>query len=110
MGSLAGSQAAAEPDALQVGLTAHLGDPLGRAAALDEAKKWLRTLPRKDVEGLVASLTHGEIRGTVGPAPTKKLAMLVRACPLYRVRLKFPTVFVHPKISSTRLRMRWLTA
>ena len=33
MGSLAGSQAAAEPDALQVGLAAHLGDPLGRAAA-----------------------------------------------------------------------------
>jgi CHAT domain-containing protein/tetratricopeptide (TPR) repeat protein len=51
-----------------------LKSPLGRAAALQEAKAWLRTLPRKEVETLVAGLTHGEIRGTVGPAPTKKLA------------------------------------
>ena len=42
-------------------------------AALDEAKKWLRTLPRKEVEPLVATLTNGEIRGTVGDAPKKKL-------------------------------------
>src|SRR5260370_744318 len=28
-----------------------LKKPLGRAAALDEAKKWLRTLPRKEAEG-----------------------------------------------------------
>jgi CHAT domain-containing protein/Tfp pilus assembly protein PilF len=50
-----------------------LKQPLGRAAALQEAKTWLRTLPRKEVETLVASLTHGDIRGTVGPAPKKKL-------------------------------------
>jgi hypothetical protein len=30
--------------------------------------------PRKEVEALVAGLTQGEIRGTVGPAPAKKLA------------------------------------
>jgi CHAT domain-containing protein len=48
--------------------------PLGRAAALAEAKKWLRELPRKEVETLVASLTHGEIRGTLRPALSKKQA------------------------------------
>jgi tetratricopeptide (TPR) repeat protein len=48
--------------------------PLGRAAALQEAKTWLRSLSRREVEALVAGLTHGEIRGTVGVAPTKKLA------------------------------------
>jgi hypothetical protein len=57
-----------------LGKRKELAAPLGRAAALQEAKTWLRTLPRKEVETLVAGLTHGEIRGTVGPAPTKKLA------------------------------------
>jgi CHAT domain-containing protein len=51
-----------------------LAQPLGRAAALQEAKTWLRRLPRKEVETLVASLTHGEIRATIGPAPKAKVA------------------------------------
>jgi CHAT domain-containing protein len=50
-----------------------LAKPLGRAAALQEAKTWLRALSRKEAETLVASLTHGEIRGTLGPAPKRKL-------------------------------------
>jgi hypothetical protein len=51
-----------------------LAQPLGRSAALQEAKTWLRGLPRKEVETLVASLTHGEIRGTLGPARKTKAA------------------------------------
>jgi CHAT domain-containing protein len=56
-----------------LGKRKELAQPLGRAEALQEAKVWLRTLPRKEVETLVASLTHGEIRGTLGPAPKRKL-------------------------------------
>ena len=41
----------------ELGKRKELKQPLGRAAALDEAKKWLRTLPRAEVETLVASLT-----------------------------------------------------
>jgi tetratricopeptide (TPR) repeat protein len=57
-----------------LGKREELKSPLGRAAALQEAKTWLRGLPRKEVETLVAGLTHGEIRGTIGPARKKKLA------------------------------------
>jgi tetratricopeptide (TPR) repeat protein len=45
----------------------------GRAEALAEAKAWLRNLSRREAEALVATLTNGEIRGTVGDAPKKKL-------------------------------------
>jgi CHAT domain-containing protein len=47
-----------------------LKQPLGRAASLQEAKEWLRTLTRKDAEKLVANLKQGELRGTfvTGPA------------------------------------------
>jgi CHAT domain-containing protein len=41
--------------------------PLGRAVALDEARRWLRALPRKDAEGLAAHLDRGTLRGTVVP-------------------------------------------
>jgi CHAT domain-containing protein len=46
--------------------------PLKRAEALEEAKRWLRTRSRKQAEEQVASLTGGEIRGTVGDAPKRK--------------------------------------
>jgi CHAT domain-containing protein/tetratricopeptide (TPR) repeat protein len=48
----------------RVGLKEHLP----RAAALAEAKKWLRTLPRRDAEHLVARLAGGQLRGTVDEA------------------------------------------
>jgi CHAT domain-containing protein len=41
--------------------------PLGRADALDEAKRWLRALPRAEAGALAAALTGGELRGTVAP-------------------------------------------
>jgi tetratricopeptide (TPR) repeat protein len=41
-----------------------LAKPLGRAAALAEAKAWLRALPRKELEPLAARLAVGTLRGT----------------------------------------------
>ena len=43
-----------------------LKKPLGRAVALDEAKKWLRTLPRKEAERLATLHTGGVLRGSEG--------------------------------------------
>jgi CHAT domain-containing protein/tetratricopeptide (TPR) repeat protein len=42
-----------------------LKGPLGRAEALAEAKKWLRELPRRDVEVLAANLQAGKLSDTV---------------------------------------------
>ena len=39
---------------------------LPRAEALQESKKWLRELPRRDAEGLAASLKQGTLAGTRG--------------------------------------------
>jgi hypothetical protein len=55
-----------------LGKRKNLAQPLGRAEALQEATTWLRMLPRKEAETLVASLTHGEIRGTLRPALKRK--------------------------------------
>jgi CHAT domain-containing protein len=41
-----------------------LTKPLGRAAALEEAKRWLRELPRRDAEMLAAGLVGGQLQGT----------------------------------------------
>jgi CHAT domain-containing protein len=38
--------------------------PLGRAQALQEAKTWLRDLPRKQALGLAAALVKGKLAGT----------------------------------------------
>jgi CHAT domain-containing protein len=49
--------------------------PMGRAAALHEARSWLRKLKRKQAEGLAAALALGKLastRGTVGPLPKGK--------------------------------------
>jgi tetratricopeptide (TPR) repeat protein len=44
--------------------------PLGRAAALEEARAWLRSLPREEAERLAAAHAGGELRGSVGrPLP-----------------------------------------
>jgi CHAT domain-containing protein len=51
-----------------------LKKPLGRAAALDEAKKWLRSLPRKEAELLAAHHSGGVLRGS--DVPDKPLAKL----------------------------------
>jgi CHAT domain-containing protein len=42
--------------------------PLARAAALAEAKEWLRTLPRQEAGQLAARLAGGQLRGTEGDA------------------------------------------
>jgi CHAT domain-containing protein len=48
--------------------------PLPKAQALRQAKQWLRTLPRAEVEGLAEKLAHGTVRaaeeepGGKGPA------------------------------------------
>jgi hypothetical protein len=41
-----------------------LKQPLGRAEALAEAKRWLRDLPRRDAEALAAALPGGKLGGT----------------------------------------------
>jgi CHAT domain-containing protein len=47
--------------------------PLPRSDALAEAQRWLRTLPRKQAEGLVARLAGGALRGTIdAPLPEGK--------------------------------------
>jgi tetratricopeptide (TPR) repeat protein len=49
--------------------------PLGRAAALEEARSWLRKLKRKQAEKLAGALALGKLsstRGTVGPLPKGK--------------------------------------
>ncbi len=51
-----------------LGKRAGLKKPLGRAAALDEAKKWLRTLPRQEAERLATLHTGGVLRGSEGDA------------------------------------------
>ncbi len=43
-------------------------EAMGRAAALREARDWLRQLPRARAEQYVASLTGGLLRGTEGEA------------------------------------------
>jgi hypothetical protein len=56
-----------------LGKRAGLKQPLPRAEALSEAKKWLSTLPRRDTERLVARLEGGQLRGSVDePLPVVK--------------------------------------
>jgi len=56
-----------------------LKNPLGRAAALDEAKKWLRSLSRKDAERLATLHSGGVLRGSEGdekvPAKLKPIEL-----------------------------------
>jgi CHAT domain-containing protein len=47
-----------------LGKRADLLHPLGRAAALEEAKHWLRELSRRDAERLAAGLVGGQLQGT----------------------------------------------
>jgi CHAT domain-containing protein len=42
--------------------------PMGKAAALAEAKSWLRTLPREQALERAATLTKGSVRGKGRPA------------------------------------------
>ena len=65
-----------------------LKKPLGRAVALEEAKKWLRTLPRKEAGRLATLHTGGVLRGSEG---TEKTPDKVK-----RVELKGDAPFAHP--------------
>jgi tetratricopeptide (TPR) repeat protein len=47
--------------------------PLGKAAALSEAKKWLRTLPRKEAMQLQGALLQGKLAGTRGSVVPLKI-------------------------------------
>jgi CHAT domain-containing protein len=47
-----------------LGKRKELQEPLGRAAALAEARAWLRNLSRADAERLAVGLTGGVLRGT----------------------------------------------
>jgi CHAT domain-containing protein len=50
-----------------------LKGPLPRAAALEEARRWLRQLPRQEAERLAALHASGNQRGSVGkPLPMSK--------------------------------------
>jgi hypothetical protein len=51
-----------------LGKRAGLKEVLGRAAALDEAKRWLRELNRREAQTLVAALAGGALRGSEKPA------------------------------------------
>ena len=58
--------------------------PLKRAEALQEAKSWLRTLPRKEAEALVVRLSGGELRGTIGAALPRRSASRCHCPPVAR--------------------------
>jgi tetratricopeptide (TPR) repeat protein len=62
---------------------------LGRAEALAEAKKWLQTLPRKQVEDLASRLSGGVLRGT-----EKEVKPLVKGKPAKLPEGERP--FAHP--------------
>jgi CHAT domain-containing protein/Tfp pilus assembly protein PilF len=49
-----------------------------RAEALQEAKDWLRTLSRREAERLVARLSGGVLRGTIGAAPPEAKGNVVK--------------------------------
>jgi CHAT domain-containing protein len=58
-----------------LGKRAGLKAPLGRAEALDEAKRWLRELGRRQAQALAAALAGGALRGSEKPAlPVKAKA------------------------------------
>jgi CHAT domain-containing protein len=65
-----------------------LKKPLGRAAALDEAKKWLRTLPRQEAERLATLHTGGVLRGSEGTEKTPDKGK--------RIQYRGDTPFAHP--------------
>jgi tetratricopeptide (TPR) repeat protein len=65
-----------------------LKQAFGRAAALDEAKQWLRTLPRKEAERLATLHTGGVLRGTEGTAKTPAKGK--------RIVYRADTPFAHP--------------
>lgn len=52
-----------------------LDKPLGKAAALAEAKEWLRNLSSEDALKLTASMTKGVVRGTRGKGEDLKLVV-----------------------------------
>jgi CHAT domain-containing protein len=51
-----------------LGKRKELKAPLGRADALDEAKRWLRGLPHEQARQLAAAWAGGVLRGTEAPA------------------------------------------
>jgi CHAT domain-containing protein len=55
-----------------LGQRAGLTRGLSKAEALQEAKQWLRTLPREDVEALAGKMTEGALRASEDTTPPKE--------------------------------------
>ncbi len=58
-----------------------LNEPLRRAEALEEARHWLRELPRRDAEALVSDKLAGTTRGLLGHLrPCRRSRLTVSGC------------------------------
>ncbi len=65
-----------------------LSKPMGKAAALDEAKRWLRNLSREEATALTAKISNGIARGTRGKGVDLKVVA---------TETKDAKPFAHPK-------------
>ena len=65
---------------------------MGKAAALDETKRWLRELSDEDAPTLMAKISNGVARGVRGKGETLKLAP-----PAVDPQAKDAKPFAHPK-------------
>jgi CHAT domain-containing protein len=65
--------------------------PLPKAEALREAKQWLRTLPRVEVEKLAGQLAMGDVRASEEKSPKGKAKAALPALPSGN------TPFAHPR-------------
>jgi CHAT domain-containing protein len=73
-----------------------LAKPMGKAAALEEARRWLRDLSGEEALTLTAKLSHGVARGTRGKGEDLKLLAVPSADPKAPPG-KDTKPFAHPK-------------
>ena len=69
-----------------------LDKPLPKAEALQEAKRWLRRLPRAEVEALAGQLARGSVRADEEPYPKGPPQEVVKPAPPAG-----DTPFAHPR-------------
>jgi CHAT domain-containing protein len=72
-----------------------LDKPLGKAAALDEAKRWLRELSSEEALKLTAAMTKGVVRGERGK--DEELKLVVPAADAKEPAAKDAKPFAHPR-------------